>query len=186
MNFNYRQVPEGLTQTRLGRLLLIPFRELNTQNFVSKRSCTELRQDLLTVGSYSSEIRVFDFGETLVIGQKVIPGIRLCLGPLMYCKCQDLEFGGSTVSAKWRLPSAMLASVAGLVAAILLLIVSLATGLDAPFRMFGGPELSSNSVRDLAFKLILIAIAMNVLGRSLPQGRVLDYLRAKVETKPVR
>jgi hypothetical protein len=182
MNPNYRQVPEPLAQNAVGRILLVPFREPNTLSIVSERSCSELRQELLSVGSFSSSIQVFDFGHTLGIGQNIIPRSGLCLGPLMYCQCRAAAFGGSIVTTKWRLPSFMLASVFGLIAATLLLIISLATGLDAPFRMIGGPELSSDPVRDVALKIMLISIAINVLGRSLPHGQVLDYLREKLVT----
>ena len=76
----------------------------------------------------------------------------------------------------------MLVSVFGFVAATFLLMISLATGLNAPFRMIGGPVLSSDPVRDVALKVMLISIAMNVFGRSLPQRQVMDYLRGKVAT----
>lgn len=79
----------------------------------------------------------------------------------------------------------MLVSVLGFVAAALLLVISLVTGLDASFRMIGGPELSSNPVRNVALKTMLISIAVNVLGRSLPQGHVTDYLRERVGTNYV-
>jgi hypothetical protein len=59
---------------------------------------------------------------------------------------------------------------------------SLASGRNAPFRMIGGPELSSDPVRDVALKVMLISIGMNVLGRSLPRRQVMNYLREKVAT----
>jgi hypothetical protein len=182
MNPTYMQIPESLVQSAFGRLLLIPFRGPHTSRIHSDRSCGELRQELLSVGSYSSSIHVFDFGQTLGIGQITIPGSGLCLGPLMYCPCEETASGGSIISAKWRLPGFMLVSVFGFLAAGLLLMVSLVTGLDATFRMIGGPELSSNPVQDVALKIMLISMAMNVLGRSLPQGHVMHYLSEKVAT----
>jgi hypothetical protein len=183
MNPNYRQIPEPLAQSILGRILLVPFRESQTLHIVSERSCSDLRQELLSVGSFSSAIQGFDFGHTLGIAQSVIPRGGLCLGPLLYCQCKPAASAGSIVTAKLRLPSYMLVSAFGLVVATLLLIISLATGLDAPFQMIGGPELSSDPVKDLALKAMLIAIALNMLGRSLPHGRAMAYLRQKVETR---
>ena len=180
MNFNYRQIPEPLVQSALGRLCLCLFAGRMHLGIGSDRSCGELRQELLSVGPYSSSIQVFDFGYTIGIGQNVIPSSGLCLGPLMYCPCEARASGGSIIIAKWRLPGFMLVSVLGFVAAALLLVISLVTGLDASLRMIGGPELSSNPVQDVALKTMLISIAVNVLGRSLPQGHVMNYLREKV------
>jgi hypothetical protein len=182
MNPNYSQIPESLAQSALGRFLLVPFREPHTLSIVSGRPCDELRQELLSVGSFSSNIRVFDFGDTLGIGQRMIPGSGPCLGPLMYCQCETAASGSCIITAKWRLPSFMLVSVFGFVTATFLLMTSLATGRNAPFRMIGGPELSSDPVRDVALKVMLISIGMNVLGRSLPRRQVMNYLREKVAT----
>ena len=163
----------------------MPFRGRIHCSIGSDRSFAEIRQELLSVGPYAPSIQVFDFGYTIGIGQNVIPSSGLCLGPLMYCPCEPRASGGSIIIAKWRLPGFMLVSVLGFVAAALLLVISLVTGLDASLQMIGGPELSSNPVQDVALKTMLISIAVNVLGRSLPQGHVMDYLHAKIPASHV-